>query len=191
MHTEDTAATQGGGPAMDGDTLAFIQGMFELVRAGNATALRPLIEKGAPTNFRNQRGDSLIMLASYHGHLETANLLLEYGADPSVPNDMGQTPMAGAAFKGNVPMVLALLDHGASVESPGPDGKTALMFAAMFNRVAIVELLVQRGARIDSVDAKGMTALDYARTMGAADAAAVLESIAKAGQAPAQAGGDA
>lgn len=67
------------------------------------------------------------------------------------------------------------------MESPGPDGKTALMFAAMFNRVAIVELLVRRGARIDAKDVRGMTPLDYARSMGAADAAAVLQQLLEPG----------
>lgn len=168
-----TTTTQ---PAMDADTLAILQDMFELVRAGDAARLGPLLDKGVPPNLRNTRGDSLLMLAAYHGHVDAARTLLEHGADPELLNDMGQTPILGAAYKGNVPIVQLLLDHGASVEGMAPDGKTALMMAAMFNRVEIVHLLLANGADINAREAKGMSALDLARTMGAADTSAVLEA---------------
>jgi hypothetical protein len=168
-------------PAVDAETLALLQDMFELVRAVHAERLRPLLEKGVPPNLRNTRGDSLLMLASYHGHLEAARTLLEHGADPELRNDMGQTPILGAAYKGNASMVQLLLDHGASVEGMAPDGKTALMMAAMFNRVDIVKLLLAHGADVNAREAKGMSALDLARTMGAPDTPAVLEGATAAG----------
>ena len=57
--------------------------------------------------------DTLLMLASYHGHRETTEVLLSRGADPNVPNDRGQTPLAGAVFKGDIDIIEALLKHGA------------------------------------------------------------------------------
>lgn len=162
--------------AMDAETLQFIQGVFELVRAGDADRLQGLVDKGMPANFRNQKGDSLIMLAAYHGHLDTARVLLKAGADPQVQNDMGQTPLAGAAYKGNLPMAQLLLEHGAHVEGISPDGKTAAMFAAMFNRTEILELLLERGADMSARDSRGMGLLDLAKHMGAANTAALLES---------------
>ena len=89
---------------MDQDTLAFFQAVFDLVRAGDAAQLAPLLERGLSANLRNQKGDSLLMLASYHGHLNAARLLLGHGADPEVCNDQGQSPLLGAAFKGNAAM---------------------------------------------------------------------------------------
>ena len=85
---------------MDAETLEFIQGLFALVREGDTQQLGAMLAQGVPVNFRNEKGDSLIMLASYHGHLETSRLLLEAGADANVPNDQGQTPLAGVAYKG-------------------------------------------------------------------------------------------
>ncbi|MDF3035615.1 MAG: ankyrin repeat-containing protein [Paucimonas sp.] len=162
---------------LDAETLEFAQEIFQLVRSGNAEALQPMLHIGLPPNLCNQRGDSLLMLASYHGHYDTARVLLEYGADPEIRNDLGQTPIAGAAYKGDIDIVRLLLEHGADVEGASPDGKTALMLAAMFNRVEIVELLLAHGANPHVRDANGIDPLDAARTMGAHDTAAQLQLI--------------
>ena len=95
---------------MDAETLEFIQGLFALVREGDTQQLGAMVTQGVPVNFRNEKGDSLIMLASYHGHLETSRLLLEAGADANVPNDQGQTPLAGVAYKGYLDIAELLLD---------------------------------------------------------------------------------
>lgn len=159
---------------MDAETLDFIRSVFALVRAGDAEQLGPMVAKGLPVNFRNEKGDSLIMLASYYGHLDTARILLEAGADPDVVNDQGQTPLAGVAYKGHFDIAALLLRHGAKVDGASPDGKTPLMMAAMFNRTAIIDLLLQHGAAKDAVDSRGMTALSLAQTMGAQEAHAHL-----------------
>lgn len=122
--------------AIDQERLDFIRSIFGLVRAGDAKTLGAMVAKGLPVHYRNEKGDSLVMLASYHGHLDTTRVLLEAGADPNIANDQGQTPLAGAAFKGYLEIAELLLRHGALVEGASPDGKTPLMMAAMFNRPA-------------------------------------------------------
>ena len=91
--------------------------MFWLLTAGEGTGqvqeLGELLRMGLPPNLRNEKGDSLLMLASYHGHAGAVRVLLEHGADPELPNDRGQTPLAGAAFKGDIATVQSLLDGGA------------------------------------------------------------------------------
>ena len=160
---------------LDRQVLDFLQRAFDVVRSGDAAELGHMLDQGLPVNVRNQKGDNLLMLATYHGHLDATRLLLSRGADASVANDMGQTPLQAAAFKGEVSMVRLLLDHGADVESRGPTGRTALMFAAMFDRLAIMELLVERGADLRARDEAGTTPLDAARTMNAQQAAHWLE----------------
>lgn len=174
-HTRNEANPAGPArPPLDEETLAFAQKLFQLARLGDAEILGPLLARGVPANLCNHKGDSLLMLASYHGHLDAAKLLLQHGADPEIRNDMGQTPIAGAAYKGDLGMVQLLLGHGADVEGATPDGKTALMLAAMFNRVEVVDLLLARGADMAARNAAGMSALDAANAMGAADTAAQL-----------------
>ena len=107
-------------PILDDATLAFAARVFDYARTGDSASLGELLAGGLPANLRNHAGDSLLMLASYHGHLGTARLLLERGADAELRNARGQTPLAGAAFKGDLPMIELLLDHSADVEVPRP-----------------------------------------------------------------------
>ncbi|NML15437.1 ankyrin repeat domain-containing protein [Azohydromonas caseinilytica] len=158
-------------PPMDPETLDFLHAVLDAVRRGEAARLAPLLDKGLPPNLRDHKGDSLLMLAAYHGHFDTAEALLRHGADPELANDRGQTPLAGAAFKGDLRMARLLLDHGARVDGTGPDGRTPLMVAAMFNRLDILELLLARGADPAARDAAGMTAWEAALKMGAVEAA--------------------
>lgn len=164
-------------PELDDATLAFAEQVFANARDGNTQRLAELLAQGLPANIRNHNGDSLLMLASYHGHVDATRLLLENGADPQLTNNRGQTPLAGAAFKGDLEMVKLLVDRGADVEGASPDGKTALMMAAMFNRTEIVEYLISQGADPHAADANGATPLAAATLMGATDTQTLLSSL--------------
>lgn len=177
MPTDDVTGRR---PELDEDTLAFVRQVFAMVRAGEADRLRPLLERGLPANLRNQNGDSLLMLACYHGHAETASLLLAHGGDTALRNDRGQSPLAGAAFKGDPEIVRLLLAHGADVDDAGPDGRTALMLAAMFNRLDVLDMLLAAGADPAARDARNLSALDAAMSMDAADTARRLAEILEA-----------
>jgi uncharacterized protein len=153
--------------ALDEDALEFAGRVFQAARSGDAGQLAQWLQQGLPANLRNENGDSLVMLASYHGHADAARLLLEHGADPDICNKRGQVPLAGAVFKGDVDMVRLLLDHGVRVDGAGPDGRTALMMAAMFDRTEMVELLLARGADAAARDATGLSVQAVAGAMGA------------------------
>src|SRR5687768_11986281 len=87
---------------LDEATLAWVGQVFQQARAGEAGVLATLLAQGLPPNLRNERGDSLLMLACYHGHMDAARVLLEHGADPALMNDAGQAPLHAAAFKGDL-----------------------------------------------------------------------------------------
>lgn len=159
--------SQSHAPVMDQETYELVQELFQLVRAGDTQRLAGLLEMGLVPNLRTSSGDSLLMLASYHGHHEMTRLLLERGADPELPNDRGQIPLAGAAFKGDTAMARLLIEHGADVNARSPDGKTPLMFAAMFDRTEIVDLLLAHGADPSLRTSDGVTAMSLAHGMGA------------------------
>ncbi|MCJ2024817.1 ankyrin repeat domain-containing protein [Methylobacterium sp. J-067] len=154
-------------PELDSDTLAFVGRVFQFARMGHAEELATLFGQGLPANLRNDKGDSLLMLAAYNGQHEATRVILEAGGDPELANDRGQTPLAGAAFKGDLAMAELLLAHRAQVDGVGDGTRTALMTAAMFDRTEMVDLLLAHGANPDLRDASGQSAADMARAMGA------------------------
>jgi len=162
---------------LDDQTHALALELFQLVRAGDGPRLSRLLRMGLVPNLRDGKGDSLLMLACYHGHAGLAQALLRHGADTELANDRGQIFLAAAAFKGDETIARLLLASGASTDARMPGGRTALMLAAMFDRIAIVELLLAHGADPQAVDDGGLDALALANAMGAATAAAHLASV--------------
>ncbi len=105
--------------------------MFDLARAGAEDQLRAYIEAGVPVDLTDASGNTLLMLAAYHGHADTVAMLADQGADVNRVNDRGQSPLAGAVFKGENAVVASLLQAGADPDSGSP---TARETAAMFGR---------------------------------------------------------
>jgi ankyrin repeat protein len=116
-------------PVPDPEVLQLAAKIFNLAREGAAVTLAAYVDAGVPVNLSNDKGDTLVMLAAYHGHSQTVTALLERGADPGRPNDRGQTPLAGAVFKGEQAVIEALLDGGADPTAGIPSAvDTARMF---------------------------------------------------------------
>ncbi|MBY8888348.1 ankyrin repeat domain-containing protein [Streptomyces sp. PTM05] len=122
-------------PAHDPEVIQLAAKVFDLARQGTTDTLAAYVDAGVPANLHNDRGDTLLMLAAYHGHAETVAALLARGADPDRANDRGQTPLAGAVFKGEDAVVTALLDGGADPLAGTP---SALDTARMFGKQELV-----------------------------------------------------
>jgi hypothetical protein len=111
--------------------------IFGFARSGKTADLIDYLDAGTPVNLANDRGDTLIMLAAYHGNAETVQALLARGADPNQANDVGQTPLAGAVFKGENEVVAALVKGGADPNAGTP---SALDAARMFGKDDLLSL---------------------------------------------------
>lgn len=128
-------------PEHDPDIEDFATRLFGLARAGSTEQLAAYVDAGVSVNLANQNGDTLLMLAAYHGHAETARALLERGADPDRANDRGQTPLAGAVFKAEADVIGVLVAAGADPDAGQP---TARATADMFERPDLAGLLARR-----------------------------------------------
>ncbi|MET8473708.1 ankyrin repeat domain-containing protein [Streptomyces sp. NPDC006422] len=123
--------------APDPEVVELATKIFDLARRGETEALVGYVDAGVPADLTNDRGDTLVMLAAYHGHAAAVRALLERGADANRANDKGQTPLAGAVFKGADDVIRALLDGGAD---PAAGTPSAVDTARMFGRADLVEL---------------------------------------------------
>ncbi|WP_172384502.1 ankyrin repeat domain-containing protein [Streptomyces sp. MNP-20] len=125
------------GEALDPEVVELAGKIFDLARAGDTDALAAYVDAGVSVNLTNDSGDSLLMLAAYHGHAPAVRALVERGADVDRANDRGQTPLAGAVFKGADDVVRALVDGGAD---PAAGMPSALDTARMFDKVELLTL---------------------------------------------------
>lgn len=121
----------------DDDVIELATRIFGLARTGDTASLAEYVKAGVSANLANDSGDTLIMLAAYHGHADTVRALLDAGADPNRANDKGQTPIAGAVFKGENDIVRALLDGGADPKAGQPSAVDA---ARMFGKTELLAL---------------------------------------------------
>jgi len=123
--------------APDPEVVELATKIFDLARRGEIEALVAYVDAGVPANLTNDRGDSLVMLAAYHGHADAVRALLERGAEADRINDRGQTPLAGAVFKGEEAVIRVLLDGGAD---PAAGTPSAIDTARMFGKTELLEL---------------------------------------------------
>lgn len=113
----------------DEDAIAFAQGIFDLARNGGATLLAPLLEAGVPVNMQTSDGETLLILATRHGHPETVRLLLAQGARPDQADHQQITPLMEAAITNRTDLLDLLLAAGADPGLTDVDGHTALDLA--------------------------------------------------------------
>lgn len=118
--------------------------VFGFARTGDAEALASYVDAGVPVDLTNEKGDTLVMLAAYHGHGEAVRVLVERGADLGRLNDRGQSPLAGAVFKGADDVVRVLVAGGADPRAGHP---TAVDTAAMFERADLLAIIEGRSER--------------------------------------------
>ena len=123
---------------LDDEAVALAHRMFDLARDGRTTDLSTYLAAGLPPDLTDDKGDTLLILAAYHGHPGTVAALLGHGADPERTNDRGQTALVAATFQRSAESVTALLDAGAD---PAHGTPSALATAEYFELPDMVELL--------------------------------------------------
>lgn len=126
--------------ASDADVIALANRLLDGARNGDTQLLTTYVDAGVPVDLAAETGDTLLMLASYHGHAEAVQELMDRGANPNIANQKGQTPLAGAVFKGFIDVVRVLMAGGADPEAGTPSAKAA---ATMFERNDLLEILDQ------------------------------------------------
>ena len=141
--------------------------LIEMVKAGNAAAVRSLIEQQVDVNTPEVDGTTALHWAAHGDHLEVADLLISAGANVGAGNRYAVTPLSLACINGSVAMVERLLEAGADPNTASPEGQTALMTAARTGNIDVVTTLLDSGATVDSKESyREQTALMWAAAQG-------------------------
>src|SRR5262245_1367724 len=98
---------------------------MDLAREGRTGELLECVDHGLPVDTADPDGNTLVMLAAYHGQAETVRALVGRGADVDRRNDRDQSPVAGALFKGEAEVVRALVAAGADLDAGTPTARAA------------------------------------------------------------------
>jgi len=121
--------------APDSQLVEIAHACFDFARGGDTKRLRAYVEEGVPANLTDAVGNTLLMLAAYHGHAEAVGALVDLGADPDRTNDRGQSPLAGSIFNGADDVVRVLLAAGADPDVGTPSARAT---AKMLDRTDLL-----------------------------------------------------
>lgn len=99
---------------------------FALAACGHTRELAPKIKvKEDLLKDKDERGRTLLYIASRSGFYDMSELLLEKGASINEVQSTRSTPLHGAAYYGHTSIVELLLQHGAKTDIINKFGKTA------------------------------------------------------------------
>ena len=152
--------------------------LISATKAGNASEVSTLVNKGASIDTTDIDGNTLLILAARDGHVELVEYLIKHRAKLNARNSAGDTAMRIAAFRGQLKIVELLVAGGAAVNM---HGWTPLAYASFAGHLDIARLLIKSGADVNLPNLvldTGETALDLATRFNNTD---IFDLLRKAG----------
>ncbi|MGJ4802815.1 ankyrin repeat domain-containing protein [Luteimonas sp. SDU82] len=134
--------------------------------AGDADAVRRLIDLGLPVDSVDPQGCTALLRACGGGHRAVVELLLARGANPQHVAHTGATPLSAAVSMRQGELVERLLAAGARLEQRLPGEVTVLMLSSALGLPDLCAKLMTAGANVHATDAQGLTPLHCAALYG-------------------------
>ena len=116
------------------------------ITAGNAIAVRTLLDAGANPNVNTASGVSPMFAAALMPDQTFLRLLLDKGGDPNLEDQRKEPLLTRLVFFEQWDNILLLLDRGARIDVHGPSGQTALYLFGSLHQFDRVYALLERGA---------------------------------------------
>ena len=119
--------------------------------------------RGNVDSFRDNNGNTRLILAAVYGNTREVRELIEAGADINIRNKYGMSALMYASERNNADVVRILLRNGANINARNHEGSTSLIIAAIHGCEESANILMDAGANVRVRNNDGMRALDYAR----------------------------
>lgn len=149
--------------------------LLAAVKAGDASAVQVLLDKGADIEAKEMDGRTALIVAAVQGRAAMLELLLDKGANIEATDYEGRTALMDAVFLSSTSdTTRLLLEKGAKVEARDNNGRTALYWAVSWGK-GKVKLLLEKGADIEAKDKFGSTPLSVANQSGPVELVDLLE----------------
>ncbi|EGD79593.1 hypothetical protein PTSG_10439 [Salpingoeca rosetta] len=135
--------------------------LMELVLAGDAAKVRPLLEKKKYSSLLmpDKFGRIPIVEACSLGYSEIAEMLLNAEPETNISDAEGRTPLHIASMKGHDRIVSLLLKKGVPVDEKDNKGLTPLHYAASAGNQDVMHALIAHQADTEHKDLNGNTPL--------------------------------
>ncbi|CAE7791093.1 unnamed protein product [Symbiodinium microadriaticum] len=119
------------------------------VGSGQTSEVQRMLQIPHDPDLVDEFGETPLLVATNHGHVEVALLLLDAGADVNLPNLRGWTALTRSSAEGRMDFVRLLLEAGADTECTGGESnEAALLQAVQQGHVGIVRLLLGSRANV-------------------------------------------
>ena len=127
-----------------------------VVRRGDTTYTRFLLQHGADPNIRNNQGDTPAMVAVTEGEEPCLQVLIDGKADLNLANDRGETPLIRAVQLRKIAMVQDLLKGGADPDQTDHiAGLSARAYAARDTRSPVIGKLLADAPKVHKAASVG------------------------------------
>ena len=142
---------------------------------GDVETIQNALARGTAVDWRDEDGQTALMLGAFNGHLEIVKCLLDAGASVDARNSIGRTALMFAVTLDRPDTIALLLGAGADVDAFDAGEKwTPLMFAAAEGHRDVVQQLLDHGAEPGVIDEDGDDASAFASRRGHHEVANLL-----------------
>ncbi len=115
-----------------------------VIKRGDETYLRFLLQKGADANLRDGKGNTPLLLAVTTGQAGLIPILTAAKANPNLGNSAGETPLIRAVQRRDIGMIRTLLAEGADADQADIiAGMSARAYAKQDGRNPVVTKLLE------------------------------------------------